>query len=84
MEGIWARSKVLFGRQIEKENHDFDFYNFPGLRTYIQSDAFAFYLLIFLDYVGINFLHKTNLKTIFKKYTKLENSWAPPVAKILS
>ena len=23
MEGIWARSAVLFGRQIENEHHDF-------------------------------------------------------------
>ena len=84
MEDIWARSAVLFGKQIENKNHYFDTCNFSGLRPYIQSDAFVFYSLIFLDYVGINFLYKTNLKTIFKKYIKLRNSWAPPAAKILA
>ena len=67
MEGIWVILTVLFGRQIETEHHDFDFYNISGLRPFIQRDVFAFYSLIFLDYTyaGINFLHKTNLKTIF-------------------
>ena len=51
MEGIWVILTVLFGRRIETEHHDFDFYNISGLRPFIQRDVFAFYSLIFLDYL---------------------------------